>query len=249
MRILIVEDEAAAAESLSYMLGKIMPEIEIVAYSESVEQTVELLSSNMSVDLIFMDIHLSDGSAFSIFNRMEVNTPIIFTTAYDQYALEAFKVNSIDYLLKPIKKEELQRAVDKYKQRTPKELLSYLTSMTELAPKHSFPSRLIVPVKDKLIPVPVDSICYIYSTNRKTEIVSENGNHIEIKKSLEQLQSSLNPEMFHRANKQFIIAKPYIKELVSWFDSRLLVRMTIDTPEGIFISKNSVSDFKRWLTE
>lgn len=249
MKVLIVEDETAAAESLSYMLRKIMPDVEIAAYSESVEQTVEILSSNQQIDLIFMDIHLSDGSAFSIFNRIVVNTPVIFTTAYDQYALEAFKVNSIDYLLKPIKKEDLQRAVGKFRQRSTGDLLEYISAMTRLAPRNPFPGRLILPVKDKLIPVTMDSICYIYSTNRKTEVVLANGNHIEIRKSLEQLQSSLNPEMFRRANKQFIIAKQYITELSNWFDNRLLVRMAIDTPEEIFISKNSVSDFKKWLTE
>ncbi len=249
MKVLIVEDETAAAESLSYMLGKIEPEIEIVGYSESVEQTVDLLSSNSQIDLIFMDINLSDGSAFSIFDRIEVNTPIIFTTAYDQYALEAFKVNSIDYLLKPIKSEDLKRAIRKFIHRTPGDLLEYLSHMARLAPKKAYPSRLIVPVKDKLIPVAIDEICYIYCTNRKTEIVLANSNHIEIRKSLEQLQSSLNPEMFHRANKQFIIAKRYIKELVSWFDSRLLVKMVVDTHEEIFISKNNVSAFKSWLVK
>lgn len=249
MKVLIVEDETTAVESLAYMLRKIDPKIEITGYAESVEQTVELLSTTQAYDLIFMDIHLSDGSAFAVFDKIKVNIPIIFTTAYDQYALDAFKVNSIDYLLKPVKPAELNRALEKYRQRTPGELLSYLASMSTLHDAYHYPSRIIVPSRDKLIPIPVGDVCYIYSTNRRTEISLSNGGKIALNKSLEQIEPTLDPSIFIRANKQFIIAKDAIKELVTWFDSRLLVRMTTDTPEEIFISKNNVAAFKKWLAQ
>ena len=118
MRVIIVEDETIAADNLAYLLRKIDSSIEIVGYAESVEQTVALLETKPLIDLIFMDIHLSDGSAFTIFDRLNVDIPIVFTTAYDQYALDAFKVNSIDYLLKPIKTDDLKRAIGKYRQNT-----------------------------------------------------------------------------------------------------------------------------------
>ena len=146
MRVLIVEDETVAAENLTYLLRKVAPEIEIAAYTESVDKTVEWLSAN-SVDIIFMDIHLSDGSAFMIFDRTEVTTPIVFTTAYDQYALDAFRVNSIDYLLKPIKPEDLRRALDKFRQRTPVELMNYLSKLNALS----------ISFRRELIPIIFDS--------------------------------------------------------------------------------------------
>lgn len=247
MRVLIVEDETTAADNLSFLLRKIDLSIEVIGYTESVEQTVAFLKSKPMLDLIFMDIHLSDGTAFAIFDKINVDTPIVFTTAYDQYALEAFKVNSLDYLLKPVKTDDLKRAIGKYRGRTPSELLSYIASMSALKVDNRFPGRIIVPVRDKLIPIPVCDICYIYSTNRRTEIVLTDSNKIPISKTLEQMETVLNPRDFVRANKQFIISKDSIKELVTWFDSRIAVKMKIETSEEIFISKNRVSEFKRWL--
>jgi len=249
MRVLIVEDETAAADNLTYLLRKIDASIEIIGYSESVEQTVAFLTGHPRIDLIFMDIHLSDGSAFSIFDKIDVEIPIVFTTAYDQYALDAFKVNSIDYLLKPIKSDDLKRAVEKYRRLTPVELLSYLTSLSTLSNGNHYPSRMMIPQRDKFYPIPVNEICYIYSTNRQTDIVLTDSRKFSINKSLDQLQSSLDPTRFRRANKQFIISKEAIKELVAWFDSRIVVRMNVETPEEIFVSKNSAAEFKRWLTD
>lgn len=249
MRVLIVEDETAAADNLTYLLRKFDASIEIIGYSESVEQTVAFLTGHPRIDLIFMDIHLSDGSAFSIFDKIDVEIPIVFTTAYDQYALDAFKVNSIDYLLKPIKLDDLKRAVEKYRRLTPVELLSYLTSLSTLSNGNHYPSRMMIPQRDKFIPIPVDEICYIYSTNPQTDIVLIDSRKFSINKSLDQLQSSLDPTRFRRANKQFIISKEAIKELAAWFDSRIVVRMNIETPEDIFVSKNSAAEFKRWLTD
>lgn len=249
MRVLIVEDETAASDNLTYLLRKNDASIEIIGYSESVEQTVAFLTEHPRIDLIFMDIHLSDGSAFSIFDKIDVDKPIVFTTAYDQYALEAFKVNSIDYLLKPIKLNDLKRAIEKYRRLTPVELLSYITSLSTLSTGNHYPSRMMIPQRDKFIPIPVNEICYIYSTNRQTDIVLSDSRKFSINKSLDQLQSSLDPTRFRRANKQFIISKDAIKELVAWFDSRIVVRMNIETPEDIFVSKNSAAEFKRWLTD
>ena len=247
MRVLIVEDETVAAENLTYLLRKIAPEIEIAAYTESVDKTVEWLSAN-NVDMIFMDIHLSDGSAFMIFDRTEVTTPIVFTTAYDQYALDAFRVNSIDYLLKPIKPEDLRRALDKFRQRTPVELMKYLSQLNALSEKPRYSGRLLVQDRDRIHPVAVSDICCIYSTNKHTEIILKSGIKHSTGKSLEQIISTLDPSKFIRANKQFIVARDAICDLTVWFDSRLKINLTTDTPEPVYISKNKVAEFKEWLT-
>lgn len=246
MRVLIVEDETVAAENLTYLLHKVVPEIEIAAYIESVDKTVEWLSAN-SVDMIFMDIHLSDGSAFMIFDRIEVTTPIVFTTAYDQYALDAFRVNSIDYLLKPIKPEELRRALDKFRQRTPVDLMQYLSRLNALSEKSRYSGRLLVQDRDQIYPVAVSDICCIYSTNRHTEIILKSGIRHATGRSLEQIMSTLDPSKFIRANKQFIIARDGVRDLTVWFDSRLKVNLITDTPEPVYISKNKVVEFKEWL--
>lgn len=247
MRVLIVEDETTAAENLAYLLRKVAPEVEIAGYTESVERTVEWLNRN-AVDLIFMDIHLSDGSAFSIFEQTEVKTPIVFTTAYDQYALDAFKVNSIDYLLKPIKKEELQRALDKFHQRTPMEMVRYISQLSALTPQYKYAGRLLIQDKDHIIPVSVDEISCIYSTDRHTEIILKSGKTHPYAQTLDKIMATLNPRDFIRANKQFIIARDAVKDLIVWFDNRLKVVLLTEIPEPIYVSKNRVSEFKEWLT-
>lgn len=246
MKALIVEDETVAAENLTYLLRKVAPDIEIVAYSESVESTVEWLSSHQ-VDVIFMDIHLSDGLAFAIFEMLKVTTPIVFTTAYDRYALEAFRVNSIDYLLKPVKQDELQRALDKLHQRSPEELIGYISRLNALTVKPQYPCRLLVQEREHIHPIDVTDICCIYSTNKHTVIIMKSGMSYAVSKSLEQMMSTLDPRMFFRANKQFIIARSGVSELTVWFDSRLKITMVVDTPEPLYVSKNRVTEFKEWL--
>ena len=248
MRVLIVEDETAAVDNLKYLLYKVDRAIEIAAVTESVEQTQQWLMQNHA-DLIFMDIHLSDGSAFSLFDRIEVSTPIIFTTAYDQYALDAFKVNSIDYLLKPIKQTDLERALEKFRRLTAADISSYISRINQLTEKTKFQSRILVTVKDKIIPLAVEDIACIYSTDRKTEIITTAEATYTYNKPLDTMIKNLDPTVFFRANKQFIINRNQITDITVWFDSRLRLRLTAETPEDIYIAKNRVSEFKSWLTE
>ena len=248
MRVLIVEDETAAVDNLKYLLYKVDRAIEIAAVTESVEQTQQWLMQNHA-DLIFMDIHLSDGSAFSLFDRIEVSTPIIFTTAYDQYALDAFKVNSIDYLLKPIKQTDLERALEKFRRLTASDISSYISRINQLTEKTKFQSRILVTVKDKIIPLAVEDIACIYSTDRKTEIITTAEATYTYNKPLDTMIKNLDPTVFFRANKQFIINRNQITDITVWFDSRLRLRLTAETPEDIYIAKNRVSEFKSWLTE
>ena len=247
MRVLIVEDETAAVDNLEYLLYKVDRAIEIAAVTESVEQTQQWLMQNHT-DLIFMDIHLSDGSAFSLFDHIEVSTPIIFTTAYDQYALDAFKVNSIDYLLKPIKQTDLERAFEKFRRLTASDLNSYISRINQLTEKPKYQSRILVAIKDKIIPLAVEDIACIYSTDRKTEIITTSEATYTYNKPLDTMIKNLDPTVFFRANKQFIINRNQIADITVWFDNRLRLRLTAETPEDIYIAKNRVSEFKSWLT-
>ena len=250
MKVLIIEDETAASENLIAMLQEIDGEIEVLKVLESVQQTVRWLSSNPAPDLIFMDIHLSDGSAFTLFQEIDVTVPIVFTTAYDQYALEAFTVNSIDYLLKPIKTSELERALDKFKRWTSNDVMDYLQRMMKMKPANTseYTSSLLVPVKDRLVPVSMDDVACIYSTDRKTQIYTKSGQMMLYNRSLDSIIVGLNPSRFFRANKQYIVARDCVKDIVVWFDSRLLVNMPIELPEPLFVSKNKAAEFKNWMT-
>jgi two-component system, LytTR family, response regulator LytT len=247
MKILIVEDETAAYENLVDILGMMGSDIVIEGYTESIRQTIQWLQSNPNPDLIFMDIHLSDGSAFSIFESMKVEVPIIFTTAYDEYAIEAFKVNCIDYLLKPIKADEMKRALDKFRKWTQKDILNYLTYLTNLTKAPRFKDKLLIPLKDQLQPLDINDISCFYTTDKNTRIYLKNGKIIPYSKTLEQIEASLNPKDFIRANKQFILARKSVKNITIWFDNRLLITIDIEPPERIYVSKNRAAEFKAWI--
>ena len=251
MRVLIIEDETAASENLIAMLQEADSSIEVVKVLESVQQTVRWLTSNPAPDLIFMDIHLSDGSAFTLFQEVEVTVPIVFTTAYDKYALDAFAVNSVDYLLKPIKASELNRALDKFRRWTQSDVMDYLQRMMKMRPAEAptvYTTTLLLPVKDRLMPVNMDDVAFIYSTDRKTQIHLKTGEAMAYNRSLDSISDGLDPSRFFRANKQYLVARDCVKDIVVWFDSRLLVRMTVDLPEPLFVSKNKAADFKNWMT-
>lgn len=248
MKILIVEDETTAYENLVDMLAEVAPEAEVVDNTESIRQTVRWLQTHPKPDLILMDIHLSDGSSFTIFDMTEVKSPIIFTTAYDQYALDAFKVNSIDYLLKPVKPEELRRALDKYSRFSPQEILTYLSRIGQLGSSSStYKDKLLVPYKDKLLPIRMEEIACFYTADKRTTLYLRDGRSYLYNKTLDQIFPTLDPSEFIRVNKQFIIARESVKELTIWFDSRLLVTLEVETPERIYVSKNKASEFKNWI--
>jgi DNA-binding LytR/AlgR family response regulator len=250
MRVLIVEDETSSYENLLSILKDVAPDTEVVGNTESVAGTVSWLSENAKPDLIFMDIHLSDDSAFTIFNQMEVTVPIVFTTAYDQYALDAFHVNSIEYLLKPIKAKDVQRAIEKFHRLSNIDITAYLGRMGSLAPEQPrWQSRLLVPYRDMLVPVNVTDISYIYSTERNTTICLNSGEQYAYNKSLDAILSTLDPHQFFRANKQFVINRNSVKNISVWYDSRLLITLNAPTPERLFVSKNRAAEFKQWVTE
>ena len=249
MKVLIVEDETSSYENLLSIIKEVAPDTEVVGNTESVAETVRWLDENAKPDLIFMDIHLSDDSAFAIFSKIKVDVPIVFTTAYDQYALEAFRVNSIDYLLKPIKAKDVRRAIDKFHMLSNIDLAAYLGRMGALLPENRWQSRLLVPHRDTLVPINVTDISYVYSTEKTTIICQKSGEQLSCHKSLESILTTLDPRQFFRANKQFAISRDSVQKISVWYDSRLLVTLNVDTPERLFVSKNRAAEFKKWMTE
>lgn len=248
LKILIVEDETAAYENLVDILAEIDPAIQIIGNTESVNQTVCWLQTYPAPDIILMDIHLSDGSAFAIFDQVELETPVIFTTAYDQYAIDAFKVNSIDYLLKPIKVKELSNALDKFRKLARPDMLQYLSQLAQFVPAPKYKDKLLVPVKDRLLPISLTEISCFYTSGKSTYIYLKAGGCYPYSKTLEQIALTLNPSDFFRANKQYLIAGDSVKNITIWFDSRLLLTIDCEVPEPIYVSKNKAAEFKAWIT-
>lgn len=247
MKILIVEDETAAYENLVDILREIDSTIQVVGNTESISQTINWLSANQVPDLILMDIHLSDGSALRIFDNLSIETPIVFTTAFDEYALDAFRVNSIDYLLKPIKKEKLSRAIEKFKRLTRQDILRYISQLSLLSTPQRFKDTLLIPIKDALHPLRINDIAFFYATEKHTYIHLFNGQVLPFSKPLEQIEKDLNPSEFIRANKQFILSRKVVTNITIWFDSRLLIKTKVEPPERIYISKNKAANFKAWM--
>ena len=249
MRVVIIEDETAAAQNLSAILQKIYPDIEIVATIDTVVDSVDFFRSAPTIDLVFMDIHLADGASFRIFDNVTVETPIIFTTAYDQYAIEAFKVNSIDYLLKPINEEDIKRAIEKWQRLTSAERKEYTSRISSVAQiQQSEQHVFLVHFRDKIIPLHSQDIAFLHTFEERVTAYCHNGSKYQIDLTLEALQSKLSAGEFFRANRQFIISRKAVKDISVWFGSRLTANLVIDTPERIIIPKARVHDFKHWLT-
>lgn len=254
MNILIVEDETAAAVNLKAILKSIDPSFNIITVLESIEEGVEYFEdkSQPTPDLVFMDIHLADGESFRIFDSVDITAPIIFTTAYDEYALRAFKVNSIDYLLKPIKVDDVRHAIEKLTRLSGNERTNYnsrINTMIESSKQNNNNQRVfLVHYKDKIIPLNIDDVAYFYISNERVTAVTLSSEHYNIDRTLESLQATLPEDEFFRANRQFIIARKSVKDIAVWFGSRLSLNLSVEIPEKIIISKARVPEFKQWLT-
>jgi len=250
MKALIIEDEIMAAQTLQKLLGEVSPDVEIADVLESIEESVEWLQQNTMPDLIFMDIHLADGSAFAIFEQVDVTCPVIFTTAYDEYALKAFEVNSIDYLLKPVSKDALEHALNKYhnlaEKRVNAEQIEKL--LTQLGEKKNYRKFYLMPERDKLIPLAVQNIAYVYIDAKTVKIITKEGKTYYVSSTLDDLMDDLDPYLFFRANRQFIVARDMIKDVSVWFGNKLAINLTVDVPERIIVSKARVAEFKIWFT-
>lgn len=245
IRALIVEDETAAAVNLRAIPRETAPDVEIVATLESVTESVDYLRAHPQPDLLFMDIHLADGDSFRIFDAVEIVAPVIFTTAYDRYALDAFKVSGIDYLLKPLNGADVRRAIDKFRRLTGSERHDYGARVQAMASGRE--ETFLVHVRDRIIPLHRDKIAYCYTSNEKVTACDFDGESYPLDRTLETLQSLLPQSDFFRANRQFIISRRAVRDIVVWFGSRLALSLQVPTPERIIISKARVPEFKAWL--
>jgi len=248
MNCLIIEDEKEAAIKLSGMIEKYDRNIVILDTIQSVKKAVIWLNNNETPDLIFMDIQLADGLSFEIFEQTIVTAPVIFTTAYDEYALKAFKVNSIDYFLKPISQSELNRAVDKYKENnTPKEISALVFDTILHALSKKYKSKFLIKVGEHIKVFPVDDVQCFYSMEKYTFLQNNAGRDYAIAYSLDQIENLIDPAKFFRINRSFLVAFSAISNIVSYSNSRLRIDLKSNNSEDLIVSREKVQDFKKWL--
>jgi DNA-binding LytR/AlgR family response regulator len=250
MNIIIIEDEKPSARRLQRMLKNLDLETQVMLHS--VEESISWFQNNEHPDLIFLDIQLSDGLSFEIFEAIEIKSAIIFTTAYDEYALQAFKLNSIDYLLKPIDDEELVAAVKKYKNRTSEQQTVSLdfNDIKKLLVNpidREYKKRFSVKVGQHLKLVNVDDIECIYSENKGTYVHTTEGRNYLLDTTLEYLENELEPQTFFRINRKFFVNINAIKDMVSYTNSRLQIKLKSYSDQEVIVARERVKDFKNWL--
>lgn len=248
-RILIIEDERPAAEKLERLLRSVRPDWQIIATIETVQHAIKWLSSNIAPELIMMDIQLSDGICFEIFEKVKVTTPVIFTTAYDEYAIRAFKVNSIDYLLKPIDTESLETALAKFDQIKSVSIQNQFAYETILKLQEAkWRKRFLVKVGPAYVSVSTSDVELFYISERSTFIRTFGGKNYSIDFSLDQIQQQVDPAKFFRINRNHLVNIEAVLRLVAYSGSRLKLLLTTGfKPDNLLVSREKTSDFKRWL--
>ncbi len=250
MTTLIIEDESIAAERLQYMLQQCQPPIQVRKVIDTVQEAVQWLRSEPPPDFILLDIHLADGSGFDIFHKTSVVTPVIFTTAYDNYALEAFKVMSIDYLLKPVSQELLEKALQKLitlrSSAAPAiDYLRLVQLMKSASP--SYKTRFTGKIGQKLFLIPIDDIAYFLADNKIVYLCAKDGTRYVIEHTLESLETITDPAQFFRANRSIIIQASAIDQVKPYINSRLKIWLKNGSrPMEIIISRDRAPDFKKW---
>ncbi len=253
MKVVIIEDEYPAANRLRTLLEKVDAEVEILDVLDSVSGACTWFEAHPSPDLILSDIQLSDGLSFEVFERMQLRAPVIFTTAYDEYAIKAFKLNSIDYLVKPIQVEELNTALNKFVDTRPahrsdqvqQELLDLLKGVQSR--DVAYKERFLVKGGEALVPVFQTEIAYFAASNEITHLVRSDGKRFLVDYTLSDLEERLNPGAFFRANRQYIIQASAIKRVFPYFNGRLLLSLHPQAREDVLVSKSKASRFKQWF--
>ncbi|MFZ2900077.1 MAG: LytTR family DNA-binding domain-containing protein [Saprospiraceae bacterium] len=250
MKTIIVEDENLTAKRLEGQLKKYDPGIQVLAILPSVEETAEWLQTHPEPDLVFMDIHLEDDLAFKIFEQVQLKSPVIFTTAYDEYMIQAFKVNSIDYLLKPINYAELEQALEKYKDlkdHFAKPNLEVLLQLMGGQKSPEYKDRFMITVGTKIRSIEVAEIAYFYSEEKLTFMVTKEGQNLPIDFSLEKLATLLNPKEFFRISRQFLVSYSAIQAAHAHFKGKLKLEILPKSKLDAFVSGDRVTDFKEWF--
>ncbi len=250
MKVVIIEDEQLTAQRLEGMLKIYDSGIEILAILPSVSESVEWFKSNTDPDLIFMDIHLEDGQCFSIFEKINLDLPVIFTTAYDEYMIKAFKVNSVDYLMKPLNAEELSHAIEKYKRLHEKhsEKENMEAFIRAIQPKEAaYKQRFLISIGSRLKTIEVAEVHYFYSAEKVTFLVTKDNQRFPIDFSLDKLAAILNPQQFYRINRQMMIGLNAITNIHVYPKGRLKIDVIPDFKSDVMVSLDKVVEFKEWL--
>jgi len=252
MNILIVEDEELAAKKLQKILLAVEPTANIVGISDSIQGTVEWLQENQQPDLILMDIELSDGQSFEIFNLTEVKCPVIFTTSYDEFALKAFKVNSLDYLLKPVQKEELMAALKKYHRQKSNQngdmnLDSIIKELQQKLKPKIYRKRFLVKQGQKLASVEIDEIAYFYSDGRLNFFKTRDNRKFVVDYTMDELEAMLDPEEYFRISRSFYVSISSVDKIDDYFGNRLILGLKPVVDKEALVSREKVTEFKTWL--
>ncbi|MGV3540082.1 MAG: LytR/AlgR family response regulator transcription factor [Rufibacter sp.] len=254
MKVLLVEDEQVAARTLQRLLLACAPDAEVVAVLPTVRKTVEFLQQPPALDLIFMDIHLSDGSAMQIFEQVLPQVPVVFTTAYDAYAVKAFELNSLDYLLKPISQERLKQTLERFQQQRQANAAEPMLSKLEAVlhqlkpqPEQPYKTRFLVKAGSKLLPVETHQIAYFYRDDEVVQLVTPDGKRHPVNYALDELEQMLNPGTFFRLNRQFVVNLSALAEIHSYFKGKLKIDLSPPAPVDVVVSQEKASEFKAWL--
>lgn len=249
MKTIIIEDEKLSADYLTNMLKRIDPAIEVIANYDSVKKSVEEFQKGVTADLLFVDIHLADGLSFDIFSKVYIDIPVIFTTAYDDYAIKAFKINSVDYLLKPIGLEELKQAIEKYKKLNTKQQSSQIDQLSQVYSQlnKQYKNRFMVKIGENIISVKSEEIIHFVAEDGIVLLVTNTGKRYSIDYTLDQLENLIDPDAFFRINRKVIISLNAVQKVSSYFNSRLKINSTQLEDEACIVSRDRVSDFKKWL--
>lgn len=246
MKVIIFEDERHNSERLVQLLKNSGRQIEIVGLIASVAEGIKWAAHPHTADLLFMDIQLSDGNCFEIFSHNEIKTPIIFTTAYDNFALQAFKVNSVDYLLKPIDLNELKNALQKFEELRPTNKTPDIATLADEFLKRDS-TRFIGRLNSQLIYVKAKEIAYLHFAKGTTFVTTVNNRQLPLDYSLDQIEKMLDRNLFFRINRQFIIHIDAIKKITTYYNNRLILELQPHIDVNVIISRERVGDFKNWL--
>lgn len=248
MKVLIIEDEKPAVRRLTQLLSEHLPDANVITSLDTVSASINWFSSNPGPDLIFLDIQLADGISFEIFEKTKVSAPIIFCTAYDQYAIKAFKLNSIDYLLKPIDPEELKQALDKFKsgKKEAGVSLEQIRSLIQPATK-TFKTRFLVKLGERIQSIDIQDIAFFFSEDKVTLLQTRHGKKYIVDYTLDEIEEMVSPEQFFRINRKYISSVSAIKDVFTYSNSRLKVNLENCADNDILISRERMGAFKSWL--
>ena len=253
MNILIAEDEIGASRNLIAILEELEPQCNILAVLESVQETTKWIKNNPPPDIAFFDIQLSDDIVFKVFKKTEVNFPVVFATAYNKYAIRAFKVNSIDYILKPVNRKSVKHALRQFKQLMEfnlgirEERILNMLEDIKSGQNKQYKKSFLVQFKDRLIPIGVSDLAYFFIEHDVIYGITTNNQKYAIDQNLEDIANQLDPEIYFRANRQFIISRQAVKEINPYFNERLSIKLSPQAADHVIISKARATSFKAWI--